>query len=156
MNKEHEHTGSVHRPIRVGRVDSLTLYEVTDHELDQLEQGSPSSLQLNFACALLPLGASFWVSLKTSPVTGNTYTIFVVITVVSLIFGLFLLISWWKNRNSVSAVIKKIKERVPAEERVSTQGLSLPVQSETEGDTTSQPSQRIAAQAVPSRSMKQL
>jgi len=135
MSNEQDHTGSLQRRIRLGRVDSLILYEITDHELDQLEQGSPNSLQLNFACALIPFGASFWVALRTAVVTGNTYTVFVVLTVVSLIFGFYFLFSWWRNRKSVTEVIKKIKERVPEDQGTSRSLLSIPAQSSTEGDT---------------------
>ena len=39
--------------IRRGRVSSVDLYEIKDSELDQLEAGSPATLQLNFSIFLL-------------------------------------------------------------------------------------------------------
>lgn len=35
--------------VRRGKVESVDLYEIKDSELDILEQGTPATLQLNFA-----------------------------------------------------------------------------------------------------------
>ena len=48
-----KYTGEKAVQIKRGRVDSLSLYEITDNELDILTAGSPSSLYLNFAIFLL-------------------------------------------------------------------------------------------------------
>jgi len=139
MLNEHEHSGSLTRRVNVGRVDSLTLYEITDYELDQLEQGSPSSLQLNFACALLPLGIGFIVTLSTTEVNGKTYTVFVMVAVLSLIVGLFLLASWWTSRKSNSSIVSKIKERVPTESSVRQSIRPNTSQSNLEGNSATSP-----------------
>lgn len=57
--------GNSPRIIR-GRVDSLSLYEITETELDTLERGSPYSIHLNFGVFLLTLGLSFLTSLLTT------------------------------------------------------------------------------------------
>ena len=38
--------------VRRGKVESVDLYEIKDSELDVLEQGTPATLQLNFAIFL--------------------------------------------------------------------------------------------------------
>jgi len=95
-----------------GKVDSLTLYEITDAELDQLEQGSPATLQLNFAIALISVGISFWISLATTTISDTkTFCVFVIITAVSLLVGIICGVLWYRNRSSVSTLLKKIRQR---------------------------------------------
>jgi len=103
--------------IRRGRVDSLSLYEITDNELDTLEKGSPSSLYLNFAICLLSTATSFLIALLTSTITKQIFQVFViVIVVVGYVLGILLLLLWLRSRKSVAGVVKRIKERIPEEE----------------------------------------
>ena len=102
--------------VRRGRVDSVDLYEVKENELELLEKGSPATLQLNFAIFLLSMAFSSIVALLTTEVKWPIVKIFfVVITVVGILLGLYLLLSWWKTRTSIKEVIKKIKDRIPQE-----------------------------------------
>ena len=39
--------------IKIGRVDSLVIYEVSEGELQTIERGSPNSIFLNFSIFLL-------------------------------------------------------------------------------------------------------
>lgn len=104
--------------IRRGRVGSLSLYEVTEHELDILKQGTPLSLLLTVGISLFTIGISFLIALFTAPIKTNS-TIFVVFTsiVVGSFTSSFVCMCWWySNRQSVSSVIEKIKSRMLAEE----------------------------------------
>jgi hypothetical protein len=108
-------TATESTPLRVrrGRVASVDLYEVKDSELDILEKGSPSSIQLNFAIFLLSLAFSSIVTLCTATFkSGITQTIFVVVAVIGVLMGFYLLISWWRTRTSITAVVKGIRERI--------------------------------------------
>ena len=99
--------------INRARVGSFNLYEITETELETLEKGSPNSLYLNFALALLSAAISFLTALLTTKIDSNrTYTAFVVFTSIGFILGLILLILWLKTKNEVSEVIKKIKLRM--------------------------------------------
>lgn len=103
---------------RLGKVDSLSLYEVTEHELDILKQGTPLSLLLTVGISLCTIGISFLIALLTAPIKTNS-TIFVVFTsiVVGSFTSSFVCMCWWySNRQSVSSVIEKIKSRMLAEE----------------------------------------
>lgn len=103
--------------IRRGRVDSLSLYEITDNELDALAKGSPTSLYLNFAICLLSTATSFLIALLTSTITNEILKVFiVVIVVVGYILGVLLLLLWLRSRKSVGGVVKRIKQRIPKEE----------------------------------------
>lgn len=104
--------------IRRGRYDSLSLYEVTEHELDILKQGTPLSVLLTVGISLCTIGISFLIALFTTPITTDSI-IFVVFTsiVVGSLIGSFVCICWWySNRQSVTSVIEKIKSRMPDEE----------------------------------------
>ena len=99
--------------IRRGKVDSLTLYEITDHELDVLERGSPNSIYLNFSIFLLSIAISFIVALLTlTPESNRVYYVLVIVSLISLIIGSFLCVLWYRTRQSSDIIIKKIKDRV--------------------------------------------
>ena len=104
------------KPLRVrrGRVESVDLYEIKDSELDLLERGSPADLQLNFAIFLLSLAISAICTLATATFTNTTvHTVFIVVTVVGILLGVYLLIAWWRNRASLKKVADQIRLRIP-------------------------------------------
>jgi multidrug transporter EmrE-like cation transporter len=112
--KQTENTSTDEIRIIRGKVDSLSLYEITDNELETLEKGSPSSTYLNFAIFLLSVGFSFLVSLLTVKVESmKTYIAFMIFTVIGILAGVILLVLWYRERRSISKVIKKIKGRIP-------------------------------------------
>ena len=103
--------------IRLGKVDSLSLYEITEHELETLASGTPSSLLLNLAIALLSVGVSFLIALVTPPeMVGAAFTVFVAITTASFIAGIVLMCLWYQSRQPISALVNKIKSRISEEE----------------------------------------
>lgn len=100
--------------IRRGRVGSVDLYEVKDSELDILEKGSPADIQLNFSIFLLSVAISGVFSLATSTFANpRIETTFIVVTVVGFILGIYLMISWMRNRTSLRSLCKSIRERIP-------------------------------------------
>lgn len=99
--------------IRRGRYGQLTIYEISESELETLAQGPPNSIYLIFAVFLLSVSVSFIISLLTiSIVSDRIFTVFVVITVVGTIVGIILLSLWFKNRKSISNLIQTIKDRL--------------------------------------------
>lgn len=100
-----------------GKVDSLSVYEVTSYELQILERGSPQSIYLDISISLFSIAMSFFVSLVTTEITDNKiFIIFVFITIVSFFLGIILIILWAKNKKSGSEVINQIKKRIPNSE----------------------------------------
>ena len=121
MTEQSESFGE--KPVRIkrGRFDSLALYEITEHELSVLEEGSPTGLLLNFGIFCNSIGGSFLIALLTSPPTSDrTYIIFTVITCVSILAGFILFVLWLRYRTSVRAVVQRIKSRMPSEADVTT------------------------------------
>ena len=109
-----EGDGAAHKiKVRRGRVDSLSLYEITDHELDILEKGSPNSVYLNFGILSLTIGLSFLSSLLSVEIESNrVFFVFVILTTVGTLFGIILLVIWYRMRSAVSDVVQKIKNRI--------------------------------------------
>jgi len=105
---------SVNLRILRGPVDSLSLYEITDYELEILSAGSPSSTYLNFAIFFFSGGVSFFTTLLTTPIQNLfLFSIFVIITVVGLSASLILFVLWYRTKSPVDGLVKKIKARVP-------------------------------------------
>ena len=102
--------------VRRARFDQLTIYEISESELDTLEKGSPDSLFLNFAIFLLSTATSFTVALLTTQVTSQaTFVVLVALTVVGYIGGVFLLLLWLRDRSPVSKCARAIRDRLPHE-----------------------------------------
>ena len=96
-----------------GRVDSVNLYEVTEHELEILAKGSEATLHFSFAIFLLSVACTCAVALGTSKFESETMgEIFLFVCVVGFIVGIFLLISWFRSRKSVKNIISIIKDRI--------------------------------------------
>jgi len=111
-----------------GRVGSLSLYEITDYELEILEKGSPNSLYLNFSIFLFSIGISFLIALLTVSIESvKLFSAFVVVTVIGLLGSLFLFLLWFRTRNSVEEVIVKIRGRIPS------RGINTTEEAQSEG-----------------------
>ena len=92
------------------------------------ERGSPSSIYLNFAILLLSAGISFLINLLSVNIQSiKTFTVFVVFTVIGILGGIILLVIWYRQRQSMSDIIRKIKQRIPSSE------ISKEQNSESEG-----------------------
>jgi hypothetical protein len=102
--------------IRRGRIEQLTIYEVSESELETLERGSPIALYLNFSVFLLSVSASFLIALFTTTISSErTFTVFVVVTTLFLALGVLLLGLWFRSRVSIREVARRIRARVPPE-----------------------------------------
>lgn len=113
-DKQHDakETGTNEPKIRRGKVDSLTLYEITDDELNILERGSPSSTYLNFSIFFISVGLSFLTSLLTADVTDRIFSVFCIVTGIGFSIGFVLFTIWWRTAGDLDGVCKKIRERI--------------------------------------------
>lgn len=106
--------GSVQLRIVRGSVSSLSLYEITDHELEQLEEGGPSSTYFNFAIFFISVGMSFLTTLLTvDKLPIHIFTVFVVLAVIGIGSALVLFTIWKKTRSRTKDLCIKIRARVP-------------------------------------------
>lgn len=113
---EPEVTRDLSPAISRGRIDRLVILEISDAELDTLEQGSPASLFLNFALALLSVAVTIAVALASTEIKSErVFMAFLLVGVVGFVVGLLLLLLWRRQRSSVRLVIKRIRLRLPPE-----------------------------------------
>lgn len=99
--------------VRRGRVDSVNLYEVKEHELELLEQGAAGTLQLNFAIFLFSIASTCIAAVATADFKSDLVeSIFVFTIVVGFIFGAYLMLSWWRIRQSITKVVSTIRSRL--------------------------------------------
>jgi len=111
-------------PVKRGKFDSLTIFDVTEQELKIIENGSTNSLFLNFAIFLLSVSASFFVSIFTVDWFPKdqephliSFIVFLVIAILSLLVGVICGIVWIRSHDSLKDTIKTIKQRL-VEEKV--------------------------------------
>ena len=99
--------------VRRARFDRLTIYEVSEEELDILAQGSVESTLFNFAVFTASVFVSFLVSLLSTTIPSErTFTVFVVITAISGLASSLLFVVWLRTRRSVRAIIQRIRDRL--------------------------------------------
>jgi hypothetical protein len=97
-------------------LERLTIFEVSESELDTLEKGSPDSIYFNISIFLISSALSLITALLTStPKWPIIQTIFLIIIIVGLIMGGILLILWIRSRCSISKCVKTIRNRLPPE-----------------------------------------
>ncbi|MDQ3684113.1 MAG: hypothetical protein M3430_00730 [Acidobacteriota bacterium] len=101
--------------IRRGFIGEITIHQVTEEELETLARGYPDSIYLNYAIFLTSVATSFLISLTTTSVSDRVFTVFVIVVVLGYILGVLFLILWYKNHQSTTALVGKIKERLPPE-----------------------------------------
>ncbi len=100
-------------PARRGRVDSVNLYEVKEEELELLEKGSPAPLQLNFAIFLFSIAFACITALATSNFKWQIVkSIFTFVSVIGILQGTYLIISWWRARTPIAKVVATIRDRI--------------------------------------------
>jgi hypothetical protein len=117
MNKSSTHSNS-EKTLRVrrGRVDSVDLYEVKEHELEILEKGEPVELCLNFSIFLISTAISTITTLCTATFASDLVrNMFLFVSIIGVVGGIFLFIFWWRTRTSIKSIIKRIKDRIPPE-----------------------------------------
>lgn len=97
-------------------LEKVTIFEITDAELESLERGSPESLFLNLAIASFSISFSFLVSLLTATITDiRTFCVFVIVCTIGLITGVTFGLLWWQSHHSLQNVAREIRKRMPPE-----------------------------------------
>lgn len=98
------------------RLDKLRIFEITEAELEALERGSPESIFLNLAIAVLSIAISFSVALATAKIDNDrTFYVFVIITSIGYVAGITFGLFWFISRRSLRNVSAEIRSRIPPE-----------------------------------------
>ena len=97
--------------IRRGTIDSLLVCEITDYEWDNLKKGTSESIFLNLSIALLSISCSFLIALLTTTIDSRIFIVFTVLVTTGFISGILLMCLWWRDRQSITPLIKQIERR---------------------------------------------
>ena len=101
----------------------LTIYDVSEAELEAIERGGPESLYLNFGVFFMSTAISLTVTLTTTDIKSDRlHAGFLIVTIVS--YAVFLVLGglWYRGMRSKKKVISCIRSRRPA----TGESLSLP------------------------------
>lgn len=102
--------------IRRARLDNLTIYEISDGELEIIANGSPDSIYLTISVSLLTLALSLLGSLLLTEIKSNAILfLFIALVVSGFVAGGILLILWKRSSSSVATCVTAIRKRLPPE-----------------------------------------
>ncbi|WP_417374582.1 hypothetical protein [Gimesia maris] len=102
--------------IQRARLDKLSIFEVSESELETLERGSPDTLFLNLAIFSLSVAISFSIALGTTTINSDrVYIAFVCSTMIGYIAATTFSFLWYFSHKSVKSVVKQIRSRMPPE-----------------------------------------
>jgi len=88
------------------------IFHVRKDELDSLDYGSASSIYLNLAIGLLPLGIGLAVTLKLATVSVDiAFYVFCMIAVTTILAGAILMLVWIRTARSSRNIIATIRAR---------------------------------------------
>src|SRR5256885_1636055 len=93
----------------------LTIYDVSETELEIIERGGPESLYLNFAIFFISTALSLTVALATTEIKSRRlYDGFFIVTAVAYAAALVLGALWLRSLRSKKTIMKYIRSRRPS------------------------------------------
>ncbi len=102
--------------IRRARIKKLTIYEISDAELNILEHGAPYSILLNLSIFLFTTAIATTIALITIKMPlGKIYIAFLIASIIGWLGGIILIILWSRSYRSISLITKTIRDRLPPE-----------------------------------------
>ncbi|MBA1195714.1 hypothetical protein G7011_01130 [Pseudomonas plecoglossicida] len=108
----HNESGDV--VIRRGRVGSISLFEITDAELQTIEHGAPSGTLINIGFFAGSCFLSFLSVLLSTPIADNRlFYIYVIICICSGIGSTICFLVAQKMKGGLKELLATIKARVP-------------------------------------------
>jgi hypothetical protein len=95
-------------------LEALVIYEVTSHELEQMERETLSvSEDFSFALAGLSIGITIALVLFTVTIESQkVFDVFLILMILGFLVSLYCGIKWARGRQSFTHVVKRIKTRV--------------------------------------------
>lgn len=103
--------------VRRGKMDSITVFEVTEDELGDLQKSADDGIYFNFFLVTISVLISFLISILTTDIASiKLYIAFMLIVLVSFVFSLLFFALWLKDRNKTKTerknLIAKIRARI--------------------------------------------
>jgi hypothetical protein len=98
--------------LRVARTPDLTIFKITEGELDELAHGASESHYLTVAIASFSIATTLLITLLTVSLSLLVSVVFAVICSFGYGLCLPLLFFWWSRRKSTAQLVKKIQNRL--------------------------------------------
>lgn len=100
--------------VRYAPLGELKVYEISEAELEKLENGPPGQIHLNFALALLPAALTVLVALQTAQMPNDrVYLGYWIAFWLLSVQGLFSLARWLMTKGSLKSLVSEIRARMP-------------------------------------------
>ena len=100
------------RETRTYRIPPIEIYEVTDEQLELIEESYRNRGQdLSFCISSLSICASFAIALSSANPPGHVKTVYYVVVAVSFVVSLYTGMRWFLVSRRASTVIQKIRSR---------------------------------------------
>ena len=104
--------GNEGRQVFTYKIPKIETYEVTDDELERIEESCSSVGQdLTFAVASLSICLTLFAALLSAPFTRTAQTLFLVIVVVSAFVSVYTGVRWYRAQTATRGIIAKIRSR---------------------------------------------
>lgn len=102
----------VNREARTYKIPPIEIYEVTDEQLELIEESCWSLGQdLAFAIASLSICASFGIALSSASPSGTVRIIYFVVVAVSFAISLYTGCRWLRMKGKAPGIVQKIRSR---------------------------------------------
>lgn len=103
--------------VRRAMMDSITIYEITEDEFEELQKPSDASFNLTFFVAFLSFFVSFLITILTTEIKSiKIYNFFVIVIVVSfcasIFFGIQTIRDYKTLKNKRRKLVQKIQNRL--------------------------------------------
>lgn len=98
--------------IIIAPIQQLTVYQVSEGELDTIEKGTIDTLFLNLSISLLSLFIGILFPLVITPMQLYHFIIFTILDSLFALSGIILLLVWYKRKEVSRNVFVRIRSRV--------------------------------------------
>ncbi len=119
--------------VRYAPLGELKVYEISEAELERLEDGPPGQVHLSFALALLPAALTVFLTLQTVEIKNDRiYYGYWIAFWLLFLQGLISLVRWWTTGSSLKSLVHEIRSRMPEKPGIPEQFTSSIPEPETE------------------------
>jgi hypothetical protein len=119
--------------VRYAPLGELRVYEISEAELEKLENGPPGQVHLSFALAMLPAALTVFITLQTVEIQSNRiYYGYSIAFWLLFIQGLVSLVQWWTTGGSLRVLALDIRSRMPERPGIPEQAIPSAQGSEAE------------------------